>query len=112
MMDLHLKYRDRIFAGEIIPVGDKPNGNAFTGFQSYNIDGQTGFLIIYRELKGPQQTTMELKLLADCKVVFESLSDDSDPVIKDIACPAVFELPEPATFRLYQYQIECRETGD
>lgn len=104
IMELHLKYRDRIFAGEIIPVGDKPDGNAFTGFQSHDINMGTGFLIIYRELNGPQQKEMDLKLIAGCKVVFESLSDDSNPVVKDINSSPIFELPEPASFRLYQYR--------
>ena len=105
VIDLHLKYRDQIFAGEVIPVGNKPDGKSFTGFQSHNTKTSKGFLILYREFKGPRQKKIELKAVADSKVVFKSLSDDSSPVIKNADGSAVFELPEPATFRLYQYKI-------
>ena len=105
IIDLHLKYRDRIFAGEIMPVGDKPDGKAFTGFQSHDCNTDTGFLIIYRELDGPSQAEIELKFVTNKKVIFESLSDNSIQLSKHADSQSIFELPVPATFRLYEYRI-------
>ncbi len=61
MMELHMQYRDRIFAGEIFPVGAEPDGTAITGFQSHNFENGTGMAVFYREL-GSSADSAELKL--------------------------------------------------
>lgn len=56
MIDLHLKYRLRIFEEEIYPVGDEPDGKSLTGFISVNEAGTKGFILAFRELEGPAAT--------------------------------------------------------
>lgn len=50
IMDIHLRWRREIFNGEIFPVGDRPDGRSFCGFQSHDFENKSGFLIIFREL--------------------------------------------------------------
>ena len=49
VMEIHKKYRDGIFAGEIYPVGEEPSGKAFTGLLSRNDETGKAYLILYRE---------------------------------------------------------------
>ena len=49
VMDLHRLHRDRIFSGEIFPVGSCPDGRSITGLQSHDFDNDSGYLIFYRE---------------------------------------------------------------
>ena len=42
--------RQEIYAGTVYPVGDKPNGAAWCGFQNVAPDSEDGFLTVFREL--------------------------------------------------------------
>ncbi len=50
VMDTHVKYRDRIFGGEIFAVGAEPDGKALTGLQSHDFSVGNGMAVFYREL--------------------------------------------------------------
>jgi alpha-galactosidase len=105
VIDLHLAHRDEIFKGIICPIGTPPDGKSITGFQSHNTGTNTGYVIVYRELDAPASADIELKFLVDSKVVFESVSDASAPITIEQGGKVKFELPEPASFRLYRYGI-------
>ncbi len=85
MMELHRRLRDRIFSGDVIPVGTKPDGAAITGFHA-----DAGYLLLFRERRGPESATLNLpgcwKLL-EGKGTFDGKT-------------AV--LPDPASFALFQ----------
>ena len=51
MMELHLNIRDRVFAGEIYPVGDEPSGKSISGFVS-----TSGVAIFFREIGSEHET--------------------------------------------------------
>ncbi len=62
IMDLHLQYRDRIFAGEVFAIGDEPDGAAMAALQCHDFADNTGLLTVYRELgnaKGETVLTMD-----------------------------------------------------
>ncbi len=98
IIDLHLAHRDEIFKGIICPIGDQPDGKSITGFQSRN--GDSGYVIVYRELDAPAEA--ELKLCGLDDFVLESVSDTSSAITGQ---GGVFKvnLPEPASFRMYKY---------
>lgn len=52
---------DAIFAGEIHPVGQEPDGKAFTGLLSHNAETGKAYLILYREA-GAEAEKAELLL--------------------------------------------------
>ncbi len=58
MLSLYRQYRPEIFAGQIVPVGQEPNGQAISGFLT-----DTGFLLVFRE-KGcsEEQATLDIPI--------------------------------------------------
>ena len=63
MIDLHLKYRTQIFEEEIYPLGGEPGGKALTGFISTNADGTKGFILVFRELDGPESAVWDIPFI-------------------------------------------------
>ena len=61
IMEIHKKYRDGIFAGEIFPVGEEPSGKACTGLLSRNDETGKAYLILYREA-GAVEESVEIAL--------------------------------------------------
>ncbi|MBQ6598009.1 MAG: hypothetical protein IJH79_10705 [Lentisphaeria bacterium] len=50
MMELHLKIRDRVFAGEIYPIGEEPSGKSISGLIS-----TSGFAIFFRAINAERK---------------------------------------------------------
>ena len=50
-MELHLRIRDRVFAGEIYPVGEEPSGQSISGLIS-----TSGFAIFFRAINAKCKT--------------------------------------------------------
>ncbi len=64
------KERAAIFSGHIIPIGQAPDGYAWTGFSSTSKDRQSARLVIFRELNSSPTWSTEIPLLKnkDAKV--------------------------------------------
>jgi alpha-galactosidase len=99
------KFQEQIHAGQIFPIGEKPNGTAWTGFQSCQKDH--GFLIVYREFNRRDCAAMKLWNLADktlkCRRILGSGEDFTQKTDDDGRI--LFSLPHPMTFALYEYWI-------
>ena len=102
------KYRQlqsALHQGQIFPIGDEPSGTSWTGFQS--ISGNTGYLLIIRELNTKRSTWLKSWLRAGRKVrLTKLLGEGSDGLIKTdrdgrIKC----ELTKPNSYVLYRYQV-------
>ena len=52
--------RARMHGGAIVPVGDKPDGVAWTGFVSAAADGKGGYALLFRELNDRPEYTLDL----------------------------------------------------
>lgn len=52
--------RDRMHGGAIIPVGDAPDGVAWTGFVSVAADGKGGYALLFRELNSRKEYSLAL----------------------------------------------------
>lgn len=51
MVDLWKQHRNAMHAGTILPVGNEPDGVAWSGFVSLSEDGKTGYLLVYNGMK-------------------------------------------------------------
>jgi hypothetical protein len=52
--------RARMHGGAIIPVGDAPDGAAWTGFVSAAADGKGGYALLFRELNAQAEYSLAL----------------------------------------------------
>ena len=52
--------RDRWYGGVMHPVGDRPDGVAWTGFVSESADGSGGYVLLFRELNPSADYTLDL----------------------------------------------------
>lgn len=52
--------RTRLFQGEMQPIGNAPDGVAWTGFASTDADGKGGYLLVFREANAASTWTTEL----------------------------------------------------
>lgn len=88
MMELHLNIRDRVFAGEIYPVGDEPSGKSISGFVS-----TSGVAIFFREI-GSEHGTAYLPGMKNGKwnlIAGNGTLLDGKLTMKSTASFAVFE---------------------
>ena len=52
--------RDNLYAGVTFPVGERPDGFAWTGFVNRGADGKSGFALLFRELNGKSAFSLPL----------------------------------------------------
>jgi alpha-galactosidase len=52
--------RDRWYGGVMHPVGNRPDGVAWTGFVSESMDGSGGYVLLFRELNPSADFTLDL----------------------------------------------------
>ena len=98
VMELHKKYRDKIFAGDTFPVGQEPNGKAVTGLWSRRDDG--GMLVVYREL-GSENGEIALELPGVENAAVKLVHGNATAEWKNGALQVT--IPAAADFALFEY---------
>ena len=83
MIDLHLKYRSRIFAEEIYPVGSEPDGGSLSGFVATNDNGNEGMILLFRELEGPEAAVWNIPYIAE-NIKIKEIAGNTQGGIKSI----------------------------
>jgi len=56
--------RERIFAGHILPIGEVPDGQNWTGFASVSKDTKSGYVLIFREQNPSTEWWLDLKMVS------------------------------------------------
>lgn len=67
--NVYKNYKQEIFASRVIPIGDMPNGMAFSGYACKNIENKTYNLILFREATNDSTYTFKLPDNVDGKNV-------------------------------------------
>ena len=100
-------FQTDLLSCRVIPIGEEPDGVAWTGFQAASPDG-TGYLEIIRELDGRDSYRFRLQQLRDCRLKLENLMGcgGQHEVEVDNGGYAVFTLKEPVSYALYRYRTE------
>jgi alpha-galactosidase len=57
------KEREAIFSGHIVPIGEVPDGNVWTGFSSTSKDRKSARVVVFRELNDKESWSTEIPLL-------------------------------------------------
>ena len=97
------QHQAAIYSGHIFPIGDMPDGAAWTGFQSHDPNTGSGYLIAYREDNPNELYRFHPKFLTH-PTRFESVTDDAPPITCERPAEGIeIALPAERTFRLYRY---------
>ncbi len=97
----------RIHAGHILPIGEQPDGTAWTGFQSVAPEGRSGYLLVLREANTRGEANLATLLPPGSAVQLTPVAGHGTPA--DLTVSAAGEialsLPGPHTFALYSYHL-------
>jgi len=88
MMDLHRHIRDRLFAGEIYPIGQEPSGKSISGLIS-----TSGFAIFFREIRAKHKTAQFAELK---NTQWKRIAGDG------ILVNGILTMPNRASFALFE----------
>lgn len=94
-----------IHAGIILPVGDEPDGYAWTGFQS--MKNNEGYLLVFRERSDEAKAAMKTWFREGDRIGFEPVLGDGKAftALAGKSGEISFELDKPDSFCLYRYII-------
>lgn len=67
------EHREALFAGDITPLGDAPDGHAWTGFLSHHAGARSGYALVFREFNPAAETTLALPVALPATARFETL---------------------------------------
>jgi len=105
VLKIYREHQGRIHAGQIFPIGGEPCGTGWTGFQSIN--GDKGYLLVFRELNERPEGRMRVWNLAGrevtCRSVLGHGADFTVSVGQDGQMS--FQLAEPYSYALYTYEV-------
>ena len=102
VIELHKKFRDRIWAGEIYPVGSEPDGKSITGFLSHEHSGGRGMLILYREAACESAEMVVALPFVNTVSAFRCLYSLAS--VSAVAGEFKVCIPQKCSFALFEYQ--------
>ena len=73
--------RTQLFSGNILPVGEAPDGIAWTGFASVAQDGNSGYVLLFRELNQNAVWSMDLKMFSGGVKSVSKLAGNGDATV-------------------------------
>ena len=97
----------KFHSGTILPVGDEPSGRSWTGFQSVAKDGNSGYVLVYREASPSGSAAVKTWLPEGSQVEFSRVLGSGE----DFGATAgrdgeiEFSLPGENSFVMYGYKI-------
>ncbi len=104
------QYQESIHSGTIFPIGEEPQGTAWTGFQSI-LDDCNGYFLVFRELNDKEHEHLRVWSMSgrkiDCKALIGHGEDFGNVVTDDGRIK--FGLPGPFSFALYKYGSDMVE---
>lgn len=72
------KHRQAIQSGHIIPIGDEPDGQQWTGFASIARDRRSGYLLALRETNDREEWSVQVPLIGDANASVERLAGEGE----------------------------------
>lgn len=76
-------HRETMQSGTILPVGEAPDGNAWTGFISIDVSRRRGYALLFRELNEAAEFRLELPLVGELSAPVEKLGGDGESTLTD-----------------------------
>ncbi len=100
VMPVWKEIRNELANADVVPVGERPDGTAFTGFVAYTSDGKKAYLLAFREVTEENNYTFTVdkfikksKILAsNCNVVYNTVGGKIDVTFAKKRSYALIEL--------------------
>ncbi|MFO7956695.1 MAG: alpha-galactosidase [Candidatus Brocadiia bacterium] len=107
LLALHHQHRDDIRKGITYPIGERPDGGSWTGFQNHRQEDGAGLLLIFRELANQESTmSMLLRFAAGRRVsMTDLLTGETWESGGDEEGRVPFEIEDAPGFRFLQYRL-------
>lgn len=105
LLGIYKEHMSKIHQGAILPIGNEPDGTAWTGFQSIFSDSE-GYLCVYRELNSEKVHELTLWDLTSCQLELTHIAGkgESATISVDVKGGITLALPKAFSFALYRYQ--------
>lgn len=94
------EHRAAIHGGDIIPIGEAPDGSQWAGLCSISHDRKSGYAVIFREVNEQAVATFEIPLLSELKNV-EILHGAGEAVVSDGQLKV--KLDQPRSYLLVKF---------
>ena len=111
IIGIYKEHRKDIFESFVFPIGDEPDNASWSGFQMYNPEKRSGYLMIFRELHNKQPVRkMKLRFLKNQQVRIFDLEQPGKSSDKFIDKDGMIELTiaQPADYLFIKYEIDER----
>jgi len=99
-------HREAMYSGTILPIGNAPDGVAWTGFASVSADGKTAYLLIFREASASAEGSITVPLLREAAApVAATLLAGTGEATLHPGGNLVVTIPEARRFLFAQVQL-------
>lgn len=114
MITLYREISKELFDCDIYPVGDRPSGFSWTGFQAHNSDKNKGYFIIYREYNQGDRYTFKPLFVRSQRLVLRNLMEEDDVLyFEDYGERGIeIHMEKENDFRIYEYQTDGAATPE
>ena len=96
-------HRGRLLGGRIFPIGETPDGTAWTGFASVGEDSRNGYLLIFRELNDRATWHTALPMFAERDYEIAHLAGEGTARLRNRRLEV--EIPDAQTFLFVQVKL-------
>ena len=95
--------REKMQRGTILPVGEAPDGVAWTGFVSISADRKSGYALLFRELNDESNFELRVPLLEKISAFVEVLSGEGSATLE--AGKLAVNIPEKLHYLWLRFKI-------
>lgn len=106
LIQTYRKLQPEFHSGQILPVGDEPDGQSWTGFQSI-VTPTAGFLLLFREDNALSMSTIKTWLPSGKRVRFQAVAGSGKAFDATVLPGGMLPVTLPAgnSFALYRYEV-------
>ncbi|MEI6078083.1 MAG: alpha-galactosidase [Verrucomicrobiota bacterium] len=88
--------REQLFSGHILPIGEVPDGQCWTGFASVSKDGKSSYVLIFREQSLSAEWSLDLKMFSGGQKRITKLAGKGEAAISGNTLSV--QIPEPLQY--------------
>ncbi len=100
--------REELYGGIVYPIGDRPDGANWAGFQCVCGEGARGYLLLFREPHSElEHGRLRLRFIRDTTLTLTNLLTGAARDLRvEPDGEAVFHIPERPGYRLLRYEVQ------